>query len=542
MLKYLNKKPLVGVFAVFLVALFFRFFMLTRYPVSFSMDEVAIGVNAYDILKTGHDEHGKNFPLAFESVGDYKPPVNIYLTTASEAIFGLSEFAVRAPVALLGALSAVIFIFLLRKFSLSWTASIFGGFWLSIVPWHVHFSRGSFEAITALMFLVLGTYFFIRWLGKKSALILVLSVISFSISVWAYHAERFFVPFLVIFLVLLYRKEVRFKLLKVQKQIFLGVITLALFAVPFINLAFFTPAVAKRAAVTSILREPSLAQSLHASYSSLTQSVLDNNGILIFRHWAGKYLNYFDPRFIFWKGMQFTPPGFPGIGILYAADLPLFLFGIYSLAKSDNKKLKAITLFWFFAGPLSASFTMNEQHPLRALTWLPFFGIVIAFGAEGAINSFKKIKFIAPTYFLLLVFNIIYFGDIYMNQFPRFYAESWQYGYKQVAEYSCSHVTDYDKILISDTFGKEGPIFTGTPYLYELFYCPANMENFLSTGEQLSKFEYRRPNRESIMEKGKLLLIGSQWDFLEGDYYGGKLVNKIDYPSGEPAFLFIEKQ
>jgi len=307
---------------------------------------------------------------------------------------------------------------------------------------------------------------------------------------------------------------------------------LALFAIPFLKLAIFTPAIAERVASTSILREPSLAVNLSGTYTDV---------YTIARHWMGKYLNYFDLRFWFWEGMQFTPPGYPDTGLLYAIDLPLFLFGLYHLVRSKNEKLKRLALFWFFAGPLSASFTMNEQHPLRALTWLPFFGIVIAVGFDEIFKLRKKIWFLA-VYSVLLLANVIYFADIYINHFPRFYSESWQYGYKQVAEFSCKSLAAYDKIMISDTFGEFGPLNTGLPYLYVLFYCPADRENFLMRGEHFTKFVFRRPNKDSARELGKLLLMGSFWDFLDGNLYGGKVVGGVKYPRGTDAFIFVEKE
>ena len=41
-----------------------------------------------------------------------------------------------------------------------------------------------------------------------------------------------------------------------------------------------------------------------------------------------------------WKGLEFTPPGYPDLGLLLLVDLPLFTYGIYSLVVSKDKKLK----------------------------------------------------------------------------------------------------------------------------------------------------------------------------------------------------------
>lgn len=533
------KWPVLGVVFVILLAILFRFFKLSDFPVSLSMDETAFGYNAYSILKTGRDEWGQFLPLAFKSVGDYKPPVDVYLMVPSAAIFGLTDFSERLPMALMGVGTVIAFIFLVRQFGMGWKSAIFTGVWLAVLPWHVYYSRGGVGASSSLFFMVFGALMFLVWTSKQKLWNLILSVISFSLSVWAYHSERIFVPLLVIFLIFMYRNKFNLKKSATVKQLIISSIILLVFVTPFLVLTFFSPAIAERAASTSILREASLVSALHSTYSDFTQAIFDNNLYLILRHWAGKYFNYFDIRFWFWNGLQITPPAYPGSGLLYFADLPVFIYGIYSLIKSKNENLKKISLFWLFTGPLAASFTMNEQHPLRALTWLPFFGFVIASAAENFFTTVKK-TWVLIVYLIFLIINIVYFGDMYFNQFPRFYAESWQYGYKQLSEYACANLGNYDKILISNTFGSEGPTNSGVPYLYMLFYCPEDRNSFIKTGKHLDKIQFTRPNIYSTEQKGKLLLIGSPWDFLQG-YYGGKMVGEVDYPSGIPAFIFVSR-
>ena len=68
---------------ILLLAFLFRFIGLSSYPVSLSMDEIAMGWDANSILHTGRDQHGEFLPLTFKSVGDYKTPVAIYLMAGS---------------------------------------------------------------------------------------------------------------------------------------------------------------------------------------------------------------------------------------------------------------------------------------------------------------------------------------------------------------------------------------------------------------------------------------------------------------------------
>jgi len=535
----MKKRIIFGLLAVFFLGLLVRTWKLTEYPVSLSMDEVSIGYNAYSILRTGKDEHGASLPLAFKSVGDYKPPVDIYLTSVSMAIFGMNEFAVRFPVALIGALSIVVLVALVRLLGLSWTASLFSGFWLAILPWHIHFSRASFEAITALFFLLAGSVIFILWVKKRRLIYSISSAALFSLSVWTYHAERVFVPLLVISLFWIFKDQINLKNGKTKKQALFFLITTLIFAIPFLRLLFFTPAIKERALSTSIIREQSLANFLHrGDYKNLVEYIFDNDSYLIFRHWLGKYLNYYDFRLWFWKGMQFTPPEYQGVGFLYVVDLPLFLFGLYALTQSKNKKLKSLALFWFLAGPLSASLTMNEQHPLRALVWIPFFGITLASGVD---FISKKLKLTKPAliYIVLALFNFVYFTDIYIKQFPRYYSEYWQYGYKQIALYACENKDNHDDIFVSESFGTKSDI-TGLPHLYLLFYCKYDPAEYL-IDPSIDNIKIKRPYWiEDQYEYKNSLFIAAPWDFPIEDVPEQAIIKKLEFVNNEPSFIFVD--
>src|SRR3990167_8742234 len=75
--------------AILVLAGFLRMYRLGDIPNGLYQDETAIGYNAYSILQTGKDEYGKTFPLYFQSFGDWKLPVYIYVTVPSVAFFGV---------------------------------------------------------------------------------------------------------------------------------------------------------------------------------------------------------------------------------------------------------------------------------------------------------------------------------------------------------------------------------------------------------------------------------------------------------------------
>jgi 4-amino-4-deoxy-L-arabinose transferase-like glycosyltransferase len=534
-----NTKVLGMILVVFIFALVVRFWRLSDYPVSLSMDEASVGYNAYSILKTARDEFGELLPLAFKSVGDYKPPVDIYLTVPSISIFGLNEFAVRFHVALIGALSSLLFIYFIRSLGLSWLAAIMTGLWVALVPWHLHFSRGSFAGLNAMIITVLGTWLFIKWTKKKQKFLLIGSGMAFSFAVWGYHAERIFIPLLVVSLFYIFKSRINFARAKTKKQLRQAALVVLFFAIPFLYLTFLTPAIRERAGSTSIIREQTLTSVLHLDgYSDLGEAIFDNNYYLIFRHWMGKYLNYFDLRLWFWKGMQFTPPGYPDMGLLYLVDLPIILLGIYSLIRSKNKEMKRLALFWFFAGPLPASLTMNEQHPLRALIWFPAFALLMANGFEFISTKLKRTKLLV-LYLIVLLVNFVYFFDIYTKHFPRFFSEYWQYGYKEIALYACEHKDEYDNVFISESFGVRSDI-TGLPHLYILFFCgydPATYQrNHLTDNIQIKR-PYWKEDRYGYTNS---LFIAAPWDFPIEDVPDEMIVKKIYFKNGELGFIFVD--
>ena len=181
------KKTFVWVLIIFFLAVFLRFYKLGEIPNGLYQDETAIGYNAYSILQTGKDEHGVSWPLYFKSFGDYKLPVYIYLTAISVKLFGLNEWAVRFPSALFGTLTVVVMYFFVNKLFKT-NIAIFSALLLAINPWHLHYSRATFEVTIALFFLMLGAYL----LPRK----FLVGTLCFIIAFYSYNLTRLLAPLL----------------------------------------------------------------------------------------------------------------------------------------------------------------------------------------------------------------------------------------------------------------------------------------------------------------------------------------------------------
>src|SRR3972149_599220 len=80
---------------IIILAILLRVYQLAELPPGFYTDEASIGFNAYKIVTTLHDEHGKFLPLFFEAFGEYKNAFAIYPAAIVFWFLGPSEFATR---------------------------------------------------------------------------------------------------------------------------------------------------------------------------------------------------------------------------------------------------------------------------------------------------------------------------------------------------------------------------------------------------------------------------------------------------------------
>lgn len=520
----MKKITIILAILIFILSLGLRTVSLDRIPVSMTIDEVAVAYNAYSILKTGRDEYGISFPLAFRSIGDYKAPLLVYIMVPAIHIFGLDEFGTRITVALFGAMTVPILFLFARKLSKSDFIGLFTSLSLAISPWHIKFSRSTFEAVLGLFFVILGIYVFLYAMERKGKLLWLCAIV-FCLSAYAYHAERVFTPLFVLALGVIYRKN----LMENKKNTLIGLAVGALFILPLI-ITLLSPKATIRAQSTFITRDFELNKLFHkdGEERNLGSYILDNNFLISFNFWAKRYLDYFDPNFLFVKGMGYTLSNAPDIGLLYLIELPFFVLGFYLLVFKKyliSFKYRLIILSWLVLGPIAASLANNAQHALRSLTWIPipqFFAAVGLFYIYGKIKvTYRKI--IIVLYFLFLFFGLGYFINLYTVSYQLFSSEFAMDGWKEAAKFALANQDKYKEVVIDPRFGTLGPYTVGTPYLYILFYGQVDPVLYqadprrkeFETSSNFQNFTFREINwaegEGSDKNKKDVLFIGSGW-------------------------------
>src|SRR5258706_1133763 len=216
----MDKKSISFLILIVILGLAFRFSYLVYNPPALNWDEISQSYNAYSILKTGMDQWGQKFPiLNFRAYGDYPTTLNLYLTIPFIAIFGLTDFAIRFPHALFGTLTIISVYFLVFGLTKKSKISLLAAFLTAISPWYVFTSRFVLQSNLSVFFLITAAAFFIN--RERSKYLLPLSFATFFLTLLSYHTTRIFSPLLLIGTLIIYRNELKGRVIYVLSSLFI---------------------------------------------------------------------------------------------------------------------------------------------------------------------------------------------------------------------------------------------------------------------------------------------------------------------------------
>ena len=439
--------------AILIVAAFLRLWKLGSIPYTLNPDETSLGYNAYSILKTGRDEHGKLMPIILKSFGDYKPGLYVYLTIPSVAIFGLNEFAARLPSALAGVLTVYLIFLIVRSlFTNHRSLSTFVAIVAATNPWLILFSRGAWEVNVSLTLTLLGIYFFLRAL--ENSLFTVHCSLAFALTLITYQGAKLSTFVVVVLLIVLYWKDV----LKIKaKYIFFGLLIAAIISSPVV--LSFTKGQTGRLKVFSIFsyKDPGQYEKNLNHYLFHSESLFYKRGIL------SRFFNHFSGRFLFFEGDWSNPRhSAPNSGMLLIGDLAILLLGLIFIFRNYSLYAKPYTLIllWLIFASLPSILSRDQVHSVRALNMAVPLVIMIGFGYNFLFEKLHSWKHLIIL--LLFVPSFLYFCDSYFIHFAKHGTDLWNLGYKEVVG-NVTRIQDrYKAIKVQQSFAQ--------PYIYFLFY------------------------------------------------------------------------
>lgn len=553
----MNKKTVFIFFVILALGFFLRFYRLSEIPPGVNQDEASIGYTAYSLLQTGKDEYGQSFPLSFQSFGDWKLPFYIYSVVPLVSILGFSELAVRLPSAVFGTLTIFLIYFLVKElFSHRATQSrtqnnaeiiaLLTSFLLAISPWHIHLSRVESESNTAVFFITLAVFLFLKSL--KTNWLIILSGFFFALTYFIYAGNHIFTTLLVLGLIFIYRKEI-----PKTKLTFLA----ALIFIAFSGFIFYqTLFVASKTKISGIgiFGDPSvihakieIPRNEHQNPNSLLAKISHNKAIFALTRFGENYLNAFSPEFLFIKGGDNKAHNIENFGNMYLIEAPFLFLGLLYLFVFRKGKERKLILFWFLISPLAASITKDAPHANRMFAIFPILPLVTAFGIYFFFNDFVRKKLVRVLSIFLIgtlfTVNIAIYLDRYYVHFPRNEVANWGLGYKKLNEILSKPEFSSKKIVMNR------PQYS--PYIYLLFYSkfdpdlyqksvvryPPTEDAFVHI-KSFDRFEFREIDFGRDVEPNSIVVSYSQ-DVPDSVQKSFRTMD-IGLPNGKPMFTIVE--
>ena len=547
---------------IFLLAGIIRFWQLNAVPQHLTQDEVAVGWNAYSILKTGRDEWGASWPLQFRSVGDYKQPVLIYLTAISESIVGVNEWATRLPVAIFSALTLAVIYF--------WTKEIvtvkyrhWGPVWAVLLwtlsPWHIVFSRSGFEAVVALFFVSVLLLAWAKWIRSPLFTWIWLIIISSGLAVATYHSAKVYVPVINLGFLWLYRDRLRqfFGARSWRQPAFWASMAVFGLLAYFLLSRFYFGSALIRGQMTFLKNDFDYQRALLPAIESIRGFSLAKVFLLV-GFWYKRLLDYLDPSWWLADGLGLALPNVPAQGVIYPLEFFFLLLGgavwlspkLLELVIDKKFKPGAMLGWLLFCGFLPATLANNAKHALRSLQALPVIYLLILLGGLATWHKLKTGR--TKTLFLVLVllgyvWGIVRLGDNYLIHYPIQLSETRHYPWAEAAKIVTQLAGDFDEVIVDPRFGTQGPYAVGVPHYYFLFYSQFDPQQYQLGADRdvgaidYSKFKFRQINWQDELERHRhKLYVGSPWSFLLKTIPEDKIVWRQTFRNGVLGLMIVD--
>lgn len=569
-------KRLAGLNFIIVILLFasvLRLYKISVNPPSLFGDELDLGYQAYSILKTGRDYQGNLMPVHFHSLAEWRTPLYLYSVVPTVAVFGITPIGVRLPAAIFGILSIYTFYLLVKKITTEVQTNTekqkigiaeISAFLLAISPWHLQYSRAGFEVTLLLFLMITGIYLFLKSLDEHRYLWL--SIVCLVLTPWVYATAKLFTPILLIFLYVVYRKDIRFfDRSNIVKSTTVGLVL----GLPIVYSTIFGGGT-QRISDISIFTDPQMEQVVGSgrelnkiSGAPLVASKLVNNKFVYYGGvFVNNYFKSFSTEFLFLKGDTNLRQSI-GIGELYLIEIiPLiFGFGFLILDNKVNFKNKLLIFFWIIFGAIPSAFTLSGgNHATRLILMLPPLILLISYGwacLYKLISSNYKYYFILFISILYFVFFSYYIHQYYFT-YPIVSEHWWHYGWAQSISEIKKIDKNYDRVIVSMS-GEPAWIFFASNYEYP----PTLWQNEFPIGRDVEltgfgkvshtgKYYFGSPNSE-IQIYGLGRVINSKTLYLANAKEIGdnlithpasipselKLIKTVVFPSGEPAFYLF---
>ena len=439
---------------IVLIGIFLRFWQLGSIPSGSTNDEVAYIYNAYSIAITSKDIAGNFLPISFNLFNSFSP-VAVYIMSPFVGILGLSLFTARLPFALIGIAEIFLIFLIAKKITNNYYIALSAAFVLSVSPWHLQFSRVSYDGILALFFYLLGIYVFLK---KKDRGNINWSLPAFLLGFYSYHGTKIFMLLFIPALLLIFRNQIMGR----KKEVFIFITGIILIILSFFYVVYSQNVNRQNVLLVKNISTISSVVNTERAYNSaqpVLRNILSNKVLTFLRIMRENYLEAFSPQFLFLYGETGDNEEIFGIGhrgVMYIIELPLLLFGIVYILRI--KKLRNFLILGLLIAPIPSVITVDKSYGMRSIMMLPFLSIIAGCGIYEICIKFREMKktysvvFISA-FVLLYAFLILEYLYQYHYRYGIYGAEAWLRSSRDVSEYIAQEKDKYKQVYIANEGG-----------------------------------------------------------------------------------------
>src|ERR1700676_4111287 len=311
---------------------------LDRMPPALAQDEACDGYDSYSILTTGRDHHGNFMPIVMQGFNDYRMPLFQYSLVPLVGAFGLKVAVVRLGAAIWGIVD-LLAITITAGLMMGWVGAAAAALIGALMPWHLEFSRYGIEATAASATISVAIMSFFLWLDGRRDLWLIVSCISFALSLYTYAVTKVLLPPLIGLLAVLYWRELRQSWVRA-----LGALAaVCVLALPqAIMLIRHTAEMQAEYNHLSLFNPNTICPSCDSEHMKLAISSIP---YLL----AANFASYFTPSFLFLngdRGDHWTMLHPPGFGELLPEQAVLVVLGFIAICNPRRRKVAILLLGW----------------------------------------------------------------------------------------------------------------------------------------------------------------------------------------------------
>jgi len=533
---------------------FLRIYRISDYPVHLNHDEISQLYDAISLSQTTKDIYNNFLPTIFVSTNDYKSPFYTYTTVLNYWIFGGAEYVIRITSVFFGILIIpAVYLFSLKLLR-NRQIALFGALITAISPFELFFSRKSFENGAGIFFMLLGFLFLLTFLeqGEKKRW-LYFGVMSLGVGMYTYFSHAMIIPPLLLIFIYIFRHHFK----KLSIKFYLPVILFFLLLITPLMLIIQTNQGSKnRSQAVFVTQDTNLSRQIEYSQSdSPLLSFLQKQKVVLDFSFD-RYLNQFNPTYLFLDGLDLTNQGPIGSGPLLFVQLPLLFAGLLFLTrKQELSGQKKFILSWILIGLVPSGLTFEPHSPHRVIMVFTMLNIISAVGLYFIIQKFsqqslpKLAKLGLPIIIALgFIINFIYFIHIYTINFPYEKSQYLHYPFEQIAKFAWSEYSNFDQIVFDPVLGESAP-FIGTAVHYYLAYygnySPQIFQEEYRFGQKerevlFGKFSIRKVEWLTDRDLKNTLLLVSPWSAPIKDIDKAKIMKVFYYYDGVPAFYAVK--